>query len=77
MGLLAPLNDADIFTEADLRRLFGNPQPRTWRRYLRAGKLPPYVAVGRKKIWRREAVLEFLRRRETPSGQIAPQRARA
>jgi helix-turn-helix protein len=48
----------------------------TIRRWLHAGKLPVCFRQGRRRYWRREALIEFIKARETPSGETAPPRKR-
>jgi len=65
----------DILDERAVARAFGVTE-RTLRRWIRDGIAPPHFKIGRKRWWRREAILAHMARNESPSGRVAPPRAR-
>ena len=65
----------DLLDEIGLAKFF-HRDPSTIRRWLRRGALPACAQFGRRRYWRRDALIEFIKARETPSGEIAPSRTR-
>lgn len=65
----------DILDEAAVAKTFGITT-RTLRRWIRAGIAPPHFKIGRKRWWRREAILQHMAAHESLSGRVAPARTR-
>ncbi len=66
----------DLLDELGLADFF-HRDVSTIRRWLKKpGALPPCAKFGRRKYWRREALIEFIKTRESESGEIAPKRTR-
>ena len=64
----------DLLDEIGLPNFHRDPS--TIRRWLRRGALSACAQFGRRRYWRGDALIEFIKARETPSGEIAPSRTR-
>jgi len=66
---------ADLLDEHAVARMFMITR-RTLRRWIARGIAPPHARLGRKRWWRREAIMAHLAAHETSSGHKAPPRRR-
>ncbi len=57
--------------------LNNNDDVSTIRRWLKKpGALPPCSRFGRRRYWRRQALIDFIAEHESESGEVAPKRTR-
>lgn len=61
----------DLLTEPELAEML-RITPRTQRLYRAEGDCPDYIKIGRKVLYRRSAVLDWLAARERPASGLAP-----
>lgn len=58
------LSTTEFLDAADLERLTGTPAA-TWRYWAHIGSGPPSFKLGRRRVWRRTAVVAWLEAQET------------
>jgi helix-turn-helix protein len=73
---IPPAPVTDLLDEFDLLAIFKKRNIRTIRRWIAEGRLPAHLKLGRKRYWRRAALIDFIARNETSSGRVAPRRTR-
>jgi len=66
---------AGILDERQVATIFG-VTTKTLRRWIARGVAPPHYKLGRKRFWRREAIIQHMASHEALSGKIAPPRTR-
>jgi predicted DNA-binding transcriptional regulator AlpA len=55
--------DTEYLSAADLEALTGTPES-TWRYFASVGRGPASLKIGRRRVWRKSAVLEWLAAQE-------------
>lgn len=68
--------NSDLLDENGLAEFFRRDVSTIRRWMKKPGALPPCSKFGRRRYWRRDALIAFIAERESPSGEIATQRTR-
>lgn len=58
--------NTEYLSAADLAELTGTPQS-TWRYFAHIGRGPASLKIGRRRVWKRSTVLEWLAEQEAAS----------